>query len=79
MVGGDEQGTGRGEAGRRVGEEPSVDVPVGADDRQVGDLAVELQAEGRPLDVAVGSQIRHSPSPGFGMSISSASAASSGR
>ena len=71
MVGADEEPAGRVEPRRGVGEESHVDVPVRADDRQLGDVAVELEAEPGRLDVAIGSQIRHSPSPGFGMSISS--------
>ena len=79
VVVGDEEGAGSAEPRRRVGEERDVDVPVRADDRQVRDLPVQLEPEGRRLDVAVGPQIRHSPSPGFAMSIFSASASSSGR
>ena len=79
VIGGDEELAGRREPGLRGGEEPDIDVAVRADDRQVGDLAVQIEAEARRLEVAVGPQIRHSPSPGFGMSIVSSSATSSGR
>ena len=69
VVGGDEEPAGRVEPSRGIGEESHVDVPVRADDRQVGDLAVQVEAEPRRrFDVTVGPQIRHSPRPGFGMS-----------
>ena len=71
VVGADEEPAGRVEPCRGVGEEAHVDVPVRADDRQLGDVVVELEAEAGRFDVAIGSQIRHSPSPGFGMSTSS--------
>ena len=83
VVGADEEPAGRVEPCRGVGEEAHVDVPVRADDRQFGDVVVELGAEARRFDVAIGSQVRHSPSPGFGMSTSSrgkrSSASANGR
>ena len=66
VVGRDEEPAGRVEPRRGIGEEPHVDVPVRAHDRQLGDAAVQVEAELRGLDVPVGPQIRHSPSPGFG-------------
>ena len=83
VVGRDEELPGGVEPRSRVGEEPQVDVPVRADDREVGDAAVQVEADRRRLDVAVGPQTRHSPSPGFGMSTESSgnrsSASSSAR
>jgi len=55
VVGCDEETAGRVESCRGVGEEPHVDVPVRADDRQLGNALVEVEAECRGLDVAVGS------------------------
>jgi len=54
VVGRDEEAAGRLEPGGRVGEEPHVDVAVRADDRQLRDLPVQLEAEAGSLDVAVG-------------------------
>ena len=68
VVGGDEEAARRVEPCGGIGEEPHVDVPVRAHDRQVGDAAVQVDADLGALDVAVGPQTRHSPSPGFGMS-----------
>jgi len=67
VVGRDEEPAGRVEPRRGIGEKPHVDVPVRAHDRQLGDAAIQVEAElGDGLDVPVGPQIRHSPSPGFG-------------
>ena len=68
VVGGDEETARRIEPCGGVSEEPHVDVPVGTHDRQVGDAAVQVDADRRALDVTVGAQIRHSPRPGLGMS-----------
>ena len=51
VVGGDEEPAGRVEPRAGIGEEPHVDVPVRADDRQVGDAAVEVEAE--PADASM--------------------------
>jgi hypothetical protein len=61
VVGADEEPAGWVEPYRGVDEESDVDVPVRADDRQLGDVAVELEAETGRFDVAVGSQIDDLP------------------
>ena len=66
VVGRDEQPAGRVEPRRGIGEEPHVDVPVRADERQLRDAAVQVEAELRRVDVPVRSQVRHRPSPAFG-------------
>ena len=68
VIGGDEEAARRVEPRGGIGEEPHVDVPVRAHDRQVGDAAIQVDADRGALDVAVAPQTRHSPSPGFGMS-----------
>ena len=59
MVGRDEEPPGRLEPRGRIGEQSNVDVPVRADDRELGDAAVELETDVRgavdvAVDVAVG-------------------------
>jgi hypothetical protein len=54
MVGADEEPTRRIEPRILLREELDGDVPVRADDRKIGDAAIELETERAGLDVPVG-------------------------